>query len=107
MTKRPDGFLASSFRDPAGRVMRLQGVLYRSVTPAGLKDYQSFIHSGLAKELIENRFLVPFHEAGQLGEDQLLQLEELPFVSYPYEWCFGQLLDAAQLTIRLALAALQ
>ncbi len=87
--------------------MRLHGVLYRSVTPAGMKDFQCFIRSGLAKELIENRFLVPFHEAGQLGEDQLLQLEELPFVSYPYEWCFGQLLDAAKLTISLALAALQ
>jgi len=107
MTSRTEGFLASSFRDPAGRVMRLHGVLYRSVTPSGLEDYKLFTSSGLAKELVDNQMLVPFHEAGQLGEDKLLQLEELPFVSYPYEWCFGQLLDAAKLTVRIALAALQ
>ncbi len=106
MTSSNDGCLDSSFRDPAGRVMRLQGVLFRSVTPAGLADYRLFTNSGLAEELVEKQLLVPFREAGLHGEDLLLQPEELPFVSYPYEWCFGQLRDAAILTIRIALASL-
>ena len=100
-------FLASSFRDPCGRVMRLGAQLYRSVTPAGMEDYQHFTRCGLSQSLIEKKVLVPFQEAGRRGDDLLLQIEELPFISYPYEWCFSQLRDAAVLTLRIALDALQ
>ena len=36
----------------------------------------------------------------------MLQPEPLPFISYPYEWSFGQLKDAALLTLDLQLLAL-
>jgi hypothetical protein len=44
------------------------------------------------------------HEPGAM---LLLRPEPLPFVSYPYEWCFSQLKDAALLTLALQRRALE
>ncbi len=37
---------------------------------------------------------------------KILRPEQIPFISYPYEWSFSQLQDAALLTLRLHLLAL-
>ncbi len=37
----------------------------------------------------------------------LLEHDRIPFVSYPYEWCFGMLREAARLTLNLLLDALE
>ena len=36
----------------------------------------------------------------------MLQPEPVRFISYPYEWCFGQLRDAALLTLEIQERAL-
>jgi hypothetical protein len=38
---------------------------------------------------------------------KLLRPEPIPYISYPYEWCFSQLKDAALLTLKVAAQALQ
>lgn len=38
---------------------------------------------------------------------KILLPEQIPFISYPYEWCFSQLKDAALLTLRLQKKALE
>lgn len=99
----------ASFRDPAGQVFRQDGKLCRSVrTPAGRADFARFEKSGLSRRLIDSGQLVPYTHAGEQTnpDEHILELEELPFISYPYEWCFGQLRDAALLTLDIAREAL-
>ena len=49
---RPEGALASSFRDPSGVVFRKDGVLFRGVSGGYLPDYSAARDSGLLEELI-------------------------------------------------------
>lgn len=96
----------ASFRDPAGHVFEANGEIFRTVAPPGSEDYAHFISSGLAGKLQRDGKIVEFIEVGRDEDDQVLQLAPLPFVSYPYEWCFGQLRDAALLTLEVMLESL-
>jgi hypothetical protein len=104
--------LGSSFRDPSGFVFEHEGVLYRQVNPSGAQAYRQLMESGLHAECVEAGLLIP-HEEVDSPEPQssprahcVLRPKRLPFVSYPYEWCFGQLRDAALLTLELQRRAL-
>ncbi len=102
----------ASFRDPSGFVFRRDGVLYRHVGASYRDDYEQLVDSGLYAALTERGWLVAHHEVETdpaAGADawRILRPEVVPFISYPYEWCFAQLRDAALLTLdveRLALA---
>jgi len=103
---RPEGVLPSSFRDPAGRVFRRDGVLYRSILGPGRPHYDTLMSSGLYKELVAANLLVPHDEVslgGDAPEDRvtIIRPEEIPFISYPYEWSFSQLQDAALATMEI------
>jgi ribosomal protein L11 methylase PrmA len=105
--------LGASFRDPAGFLFRHGGVLLRQVNPAYAADYDLLMGSGLYDALTAGGMLVRHHEVAPpfSGADadrayRVLRPELVPFVSYPYEWCFGQLRDAALLTLRIQDAAL-
>lgn len=107
-----EGALGASFRDPAGFVYRHGGVLYRQVNTAGEADYRALVDSGLYESLCEKRLLVRHEEVapprGATPNHALtLRPEAIPFVSYPYEWSFSQLKDAALLTLRLQRRALR
>jgi ribosomal protein L11 methylase PrmA len=101
----------ASFRDPAGFIYTRDGVLYRQVQPAGRDDYERLMTSGLYETLVAAGDLIPHEEvdlalAASPGACRVLQPERIPFVSYPFEWSFGQLKDAALLTLRLQRAAI-
>ena len=49
------------------------------------------------------RSSLPGHEDAH----RLLRPDPIPYISYPYEWCFSQLKDAALLTLKIAAQALQ
>ena len=108
---RPEDVLPSSFRDPAGSVFRRDGVLYRGIRPAGQARYEALVSSGLYAELVEAGLLVPHEEVaievGGPGDFvRIIRPEEIPFVSYPYEWSFSQLQDAARATLEIEKRAL-
>lgn len=103
----PEPPLPASFRDPSGQVFRRDGRIYRTVTPKGCADYRFFVDSGLARELTDSGMVVGFAETEPLDAGAILALEELPFISYPYEWSFSQLKDAALLTLDLNLKLLE
>ncbi|HEX6207217.1 MAG TPA: SAM-dependent methyltransferase [Actinomycetota bacterium] len=67
--------------------------------------------SGLYAALTEANLLVPHEETDEPGvSDQAYRVIEprrVPFISYPYEWCFGQLKDAAMATLRIQRIALR
>ena len=101
----------ASYRDPAGFVFERGGVLYRQINPAAREDYTALIESGLYAALAGRGDLVAHEEADvALSPDgrgfRVIRPERIGFVSYPYEWCFGQLKDAALLTLRLQKTAM-
>ncbi len=65
--------------------------------------------SGLYQKLVEARLLIPHEETGKpvtAEAYKVLRPERVEFVSYPYEWCFGELKDAALATLRIQKTAL-
>ncbi|HKY31578.1 MAG TPA: SAM-dependent methyltransferase [Candidatus Polarisedimenticolia bacterium] len=101
----------ASFRDDAGFLFRHEGTLYRAVCGPGREDYDLLIRSGLYDELSSGGLLVP-HDVvagapfAPAGASLLLAPRPIPFISYPYEWSFGQLKDAALLTLEVQRRAL-
>ena len=91
--------LPGSFRDPSGFVFQKSGQLCRRILPAGKKDFSFFLGSGLCRRLLDSGKMVPFTFSE--GDENTLFLEELPFISYPYEWSFSQLKEAALLTLEI------
>lgn len=107
----PDGRQGASFRDPAGFLFTRNGMLYRQVNQAGMADYERMMESGLYNRLVGAGWLVPHEEVDEPAcrEDiawRILRPERVGFISYPYEWCFSQLKDAALLTLDLQKVAL-
>lgn len=101
----------ASFRDPAGFVFTRGDALYRQVNAAGAADYDRLMASGLYEALRARGWLVAHEETdaapASAGAHKVLQPERLGFISYPYEWCFSQLQDAALLTLDAQLLALE
>ena len=95
-----------SFRDPSGFVFERGGSLYRQVNQAYRGDYDRWVASGLDRSLVDEGLLIPHEEVDEEPSDprrayKVLRPERVPFISYPYEWCFGQLKAAALLTLGL------
>lgn len=103
--------LPSSFRDPSGNVFTKDGVVFRRVALAYRDHYHWLMESGLYEELLRSGLLVRHQEmdpdvAGSEGAYKILKPEHIPFISYPYEWGFSQLKDAALTTLEVQKKAL-
>ena len=102
---------AGSFRDRDGRVYHYQDRVFRGLSAAALDNYQ---------QLQEKPFYQKLAEAGkvigtrQLSEQEnplpdevkaqwigFLEHDRVPVISYPYEWTFSMLKDAASLQLHL------
>jgi hypothetical protein len=103
--------IPSSFRDPSGFLFSRDGLLYRQVNTGYKENYDLLMTSGLYQSLADSGLLVSHQEVGldYAKTDQaykILKPELIPFVSYPYEWCFSQLKDAALATLEIQKVAL-
>lgn len=101
----------SSFRDPSGFVFEKDGVLYRQVNNVFKESFDHFISSGCYKAFVDKGLLIPHKEMAEnltASPDHYKTLlpEHIPFISYPYEWSFDMLKDAALLTLQLVKEAL-
>ena len=69
------------------------------------------MHSGLYDSLVRDGLLVRHEDLGPLpdqpGAMTVIRPEQVPMVSYPYEWCFSQLREAALVTLRVQRRALE
>lgn len=107
MTKpKTDKYIPSSFRDPSGFLFLKKDSIYRQINKSYKNDYEHLMKSGLYSKLVENQLLIPHKEVDMQGPDhgkayKIIEPEPLPFISYPYEWCFSQLKDAALLTFKI------
>lgn len=108
----------SSFRDRNGFVFYEGNNAYRAVFESYKQQYD-FLSAGLYNFLVQQNLLIPHKELpveewnttmlknGEKRFYKLLQPEKIPFISYPYEWCFQQLKDAALLSLKIQLKALE
>ena len=104
--------LSASFRDPSGFMYRRDGVLYRQVNQSYQPHYDLLMQSGLYERLVKARMLIPHQEVALEPElpglhYRTLQPQPVPVISYPYEWSFSQLKDAALLTLRIQKKAVE
>jgi ribosomal protein L11 methylase PrmA len=96
---------SASFRDPSGFVFYRDGVPYRQVNARFAGEWDAFLKSGLYDRLAADGLLLS-HEAAPPDlaptpdAHAVIKPKAVEFISYPYEWSFGQLKDAALLTLR-------
>ena len=100
-----------SFRDPSGFVYSRDGTLYRQINTSFRQRFEAFLASGLYDELVRDGLLVPHEQVGlELSATNdafaVIRPQRVAFISYPYEWSFGQLQDAASLTLEIQERAL-
>jgi hypothetical protein len=107
-----------SFRDWDGRVFSGADRVYRALSRSGLDDWEALSSTDFlerymtAGRIVETEVATPevLEELRRLdpnaGWAAALSHERLPFVSYPYEWSFSMLKDAALLQLELVSAAL-
>ena len=105
------GKLSGSFRDPSGFLFYNGGVLLRRINFFYKDDFDYFLSSGLYKALLNDELIVGHEEvvegvAMHKGGYKIIKPELVPFISYPCEWSFSQLKDAALLTLKIHKKAL-
>ncbi len=98
--------IAGSFRDPSGFLFKENGKIYRRINKVYTDDYEELMSSGLYNKLVENHLLIPHIETELKNADddllyKIIQPELVQFISYPYEWSFSQLKDAALTTLNI------
>lgn len=102
---------ASSFRDNSGFIFYEKGEIFRAISSFYKDNYEHLIKSGLYNHLTEKNLLIPHTDAvpGSSNPDtfKIIKPEEINFVSYPYEWSFSQLKDAALTTLHIHKIALK
>jgi len=102
--------LASSFRDPSGFLFRRDNTLYRQVNATYQEHYDALMSTGLYEELVGKKLLVPHQEVDLAPEIpsiayKIIRPNVISFISYPYEWSFSQLKQAALATLDIEQAA--
>lgn len=108
---RNNGNIPSSFRDPDGFLFYRDGEIYRQINISYRENYNSLIHSGLYERLVKAKLLIPHQEVSNEAANpdsfyKIIKPEAIAFISYPYEWCFSQLKDAALTTLKIQKEAL-
>jgi len=101
----------ASFRDPSGFIFNRDGEIFRQVNNSYQKEFDKLVSSGLYDDLIAQGRLVRHTETSEPPADnslvyKVIRPEPIPFISYPYEWSFSQLKDAALLTLAVTKSAI-
>lgn len=105
-----------SYRDRNGRIFYHDNKVYRTLSLEAVKEWEEFSQTRFFKNATAEQSLVWSKqvEAIQLKKlipeenwQGLLKHQVIPFISYPYEWPFGMLKDAALLQLRLLQEALE
>ena len=114
------GFVRSpgSFRDPAGCVFSDGQRILRGLSPMGSEAFEAARRSGLLDAACDKGLLIASRAVGSDSDDlvlrgargeffgQVVEHPMIPLITYPYEWTFGQLRDAALQHLDLQLLAL-
>lgn len=93
----------ASFRDNNGYVFLEGEVVFRQINHTYQPDYEHLQQSGLLKALVKNCLLVDHKEVESHNKKayKVIRPDPIPFITYPYEWSFSQLKEAALLTLKV------
>jgi hypothetical protein len=102
----------SSYRDPSGFVFQVNGVYHRQVNLSYAADYMLLMDSGLYATLLAKGWLIAHQEiaadlTGTADWYKTLLPAQLGLITYPYEWGFAQLKDAALHTLSILALSIQ
>ncbi len=102
----------SSFRDPSGFIFYKNNTLFRQVNLSYKEEYDQLMNSGLYEKLVSENLLVSHKEIdiGSIVPEKMYKIikpDQIPFISYPYEWSFSQLKFAALTTMKIEKVALE
>ncbi len=106
-----------SFRDRTSRVFYQDGAVLRGLNTHAAQEWevlkaQSFFQQFMAEgKIVRTDQVEPTDASPHAGQcdahwSVILKHQAIPFISYPYEWPFSMLQDAALLTLELQAAAL-
>ena len=99
-----------SFRDREGRVFYRSDRVFRALSKTAQADWEALAATNFFQRASEDGRIIRTGPADldskvleNLGRHwtAAIEHERLPFISYPYEWCFAQLRDAALLNLDL------
>jgi ribosomal protein L11 methylase PrmA len=109
-----------SFRDPSGYIFQNDDKIIRAVMPIADADFKSVYDSGIIQEMSEAGLMI---SCDRLDADQdmlnqyrgarneaaasLYEHPKVPMITYPYEWVFSQLKDAALAHLDIQIKALK
>ncbi|MDC7996138.1 class I SAM-dependent methyltransferase [Altibacter sp. HG106] len=91
----------ASFRDPSGYVFVEEGIVKRRILPIYFPQYKALKEQRIYDTLIRKELLIPHQETEVSEAEILLTPEQIPYITYPYEWGFEQYKQAALLTLKL------
>ncbi len=103
-------FEPGSFRDEESRVVLNASRVLRVLSPRAKSDFdvvsaKAFFGRAMAEGRLIATQSVPLQVSSSEGLEgawaACVEHERIPFVSYPYEWCFSMLREAAELTLSL------
>ena len=95
-----------SFRDPTSRVFIVGDDVLRGLDARGLADFEAVADSSFFNELLAEGLVVDTERleqpvAGLEEWDAVLRHHRIPVISYPFEWPFEMLRDAALLQLEV------
>lgn len=106
----PVNFEPGSFRDRSARIFIRDGKVFRTLNSESLMVWRRVSAEPFFQQLTAGRQLVETQEISREAVRDLslpqqvegvLQHERIPFISYPYEWSFSMLREAALLHLRI------
>lgn len=110
---------SGSFRDRNGRVYYIDGDIFRGLSSKAREDWDALVSSHFYTEYTSCNKIVHTELLELSGNSDnkeivalsdhwttILKHEKIPFISYPYEWPFTMLKDAALLQLELLESAL-
>ena len=106
MARTTEQYIPGSFRDPSGFLYNKDGILYRQINNYYRDNYDHLMNSGLHETLTSKKLLIQHEEVETEAPEpekayKIIRPDPIPFISYPYEWCFSQLKDAALTTFQI------
>jgi SAM-dependent methyltransferase len=106
-----------SFRDRNNLVFYGSGSVYRGLSEEAFENWESLASKTFFKEYTQKGLVIATEKIDLKKENltpafadhwfAFLKHQPIPFISYPYEWSFGMLKDAALLQLDLLAASLE
>lgn len=96
----------ASFRDPAAHVYLSGGRVVRVIRKSYISEYNKFM-SQVYPGLVEQGLIIRHLETSQDEERIVIQPDFIPMITYPYEWSFNMLREAALVTLKVNRIALE